>query len=273
MKVGITQQPEISPAILKLIDFIEIKTVTTENLDYYSQFKQPFSLHLQNIGSRSCVFIGDQDVVELVSQPVVKTAIRNSAFSFFSFHLGMAGPWRFDQHQHFMADGPIKTETEFFDQVANNLVKVKQLYPNKRILLESPISLPKAADGGINAYSNDPQFFKRLLKTTDSYFLFDVGHATVSAYNLGFKQPEDFFVQLPLERIVEIHIHRPRYSQEDGFWRDAHLPVSSIEFKSLEFVLARAPQLEAITIEAQGGHNDRTLIKELEELRARTAKY
>lgn len=48
IKIGLGQQEKISKEVLKIIDFIEIKELTFENIKYYSQFKKPFLFHFQN---------------------------------------------------------------------------------------------------------------------------------------------------------------------------------------------------------------------------------
>lgn len=268
MKIGITQQPEISGKVLELINFIEIKTLSPENIKEFSKYKKPFLFHVQNIKKRKTIFIADDDLVELLSDAKIKEIIRSSQFPWISFHLGLpVKSFVFDKNQDFIATSPPISKKEFFKKVSLSLQQIKKLYPDFKILLETPPFVPHFISKGAYYYICEPDFINRILDKNDCYFLLDIGHTTVSAYNLGFKKPEDYFEKLPLKRTLEIHIHRPRESKKEGLWRDAHLPISKREMESLKFILQNAQNVKAITLEAAGLHKRTILIKELKMLK------
>lgn len=267
MKIGITEQPEISHNILKLIDFIEIKTLTLKNIAKFSKFKKPFLFHLQNILKRKWLFISDDDLIGLLNNPKVKKIINSSPFSWFSLHLGLpVKNWALDYNQDLVATSPPIAKTKFFEKVSSNLQKIKKLYPKFKILLETPPFIPHNLSKGAYYYICDPDFINQVINENNCYFLLDIGHTTVSAYNLGFKKPEDYFQKLPLKKTIEIHIHRPRKEELTSIFRDAHLPITDKEIKLLKFILKKARNVEAIILEAQGLHDKETLVRELKLL-------
>lgn len=270
MKIGITQQPEISREILELIDFIEVKDLDSDNVRPLSKYQKPFLFHAQNFGERKRIFVADDDLVDLLKNKKTKEIINSSGFSFFSLHLGLpVKSYKFDDNSDYVATSPPLTQKEFFNKVSDHLQKIKKLYPNFKLLLETPPFVPHRLSKGAYYYICDPDFIHQVLNENNCCFLLDIAHTTVSAYNLGFKKPKDYFFKLPLDKTVEIHIHRPRYRKEEGIWRDAHFPITNKEIESLRFILSKAKNAQALTLEAAGLHDEETLINELKKLKER----
>lgn len=268
MMIGLTEQLKISNKVLNLIDFIEIKNIGSKNIKFFSELKKPLLFHIQEFPHKGKAFIADDDLVQLLNNAPIKKIINSSKFSWISFHLGLpVKSFILDDNLDFIGTGPSIPKIEFFNKISRNLQKIKKLFPHLKILLETLPLAPRNISKEAYLYICDPNFINKVLDKNNCYFLFDIGHATVSAYNLGYKNPKDYFNKLPLDKTLEIHIHRPKQRKEKGLWRDAHLPIGGKEIESLRFVLERAQNAKAIVLEAQGLHPEKTLISELQILK------
>jgi uncharacterized protein DUF692 len=97
------------------------------------------------------------------------------------------------------------------------------------------------------AYIVDPAFIRGVVEEAGCHFLLDLAHARVSACNLG-QDARDYIAQLPLDRLVEIHVSGPRPSPEDGRLTDAHQPLQREDYALLAWVLERTSP-RAVTLE------------------------
>jgi uncharacterized protein (UPF0276 family) len=97
------------------------------------------------------------------------------------------------------------------------------------------------------AYVVDPAFISRVVESADCALLLDLAHARVSAYMLG--QPaREYISQLPLDRLIEVHVSGPRRSPANGRLLDAHEPLQEEDYALLAWVLERA-RPQAVTLE------------------------
>jgi uncharacterized protein (UPF0276 family) len=97
------------------------------------------------------------------------------------------------------------------------------------------------------AYVVDPAFITRVIEGADCRLLLDLAHARVSAHMRG--QPaRDYIAQLPLDRLIEIHVSGPRPSPVDGRLVDAHEPLQEEDDALLAWVLERV-RPQAVTLE------------------------
>jgi uncharacterized protein (UPF0276 family) len=269
MKIGISQQANISKKVLRLIDFIEIKEITFANVNLLARYQKPLLLHLQNFKERKKVFLADDDLENLIKDKEIKKIIKDSDFPWISFHLGKpVKNFIFDYNQDFIATSSPITKEIFFKTIATNLEKLKKLFLKFEVLIETSPFVPHQLSRGAYYYICEPDFLNEIFKKTEAGFLLDIGHITVTAYNMGFKSVEDYLVKLPLEKTREIHIHRPRWDKKEKIWRDAHLPITEKETNLLKFILKKAPNVQAVTLESQGLHPENVLIKELKMLRS-----
>lgn len=109
------------------------------------------------------------------------------------------------------------------------------------VILENLPSLP--ADKF--AFVADPICVTEVLESTNCSFLLDIAHARVAAANQG-REILEYLCQLPLERVVQIHVSGPR--PRNGFLCDAHEPLQEADYAILEWVLERtSPQV--VTLE------------------------
>jgi len=94
----------------------------------------------------------------------------------------------------------------------------------------------------------EPDFISEVLAETDAYLLLDLGHAHVSARNLGVPYRE-FLEGMPLERVIEVHLSRAR--PKGDIWVDAHEAPGTEEFETLAFLhgTGRLGALQGVAIE------------------------
>ncbi len=82
-----------------------------------------------------------------------------------------------------------------------------------------------------------PGFIARVLEATGCGLLLDVAHARVTAAAMGC-DVHGYLEQLPLARVVEVHVSGPRMVQ--GRLRDVHEALLAEDYDLLEWVLGRA---------------------------------
>jgi uncharacterized protein (UPF0276 family) len=94
-----------------------------------------------------------------------------------------------------------------------------------------------------------PEQFSRLFIENDVSFLLDLTHAKITAQYRGFNI-QDYLRQLPLDRVVEIHVNGSGYDK-DGFPADTHQAMENEDYKLLDWVLNYANP-EIVTLEYNG---------------------
>jgi uncharacterized protein (UPF0276 family) len=91
-----------------------------------------------------------------------------------------------------------------------------------------------------------PRVISRTLERTDCGLLLDIAHARIAADLLGYESPQSYLAQLPLERVVELHVSSPRV--EGDQWINAHAVMTQEDYAILEWLLERCSP-RAITLE------------------------
>jgi uncharacterized protein (UPF0276 family) len=96
---------------------------------------------------------------------------------------------------------------------------------------------------------SEPEFLHRLCEQSGCHLLLDIVHTWLSARFAGL-DPRSLLLQLPLERVIEIHVsgHAPDPDLEEP-WIAPILPNSEI-LDLAELAAVRAPGLRAITFDA-----------------------
>jgi hypothetical protein len=107
---------------------------------------------------------------------------------------------------------------------------------------------------GLYGHITEPAFIRRYLEEFGLGLALDLAHGAVTAHNLG-RRPEDYFAELPLERVMEIHVSRPWLPPVPGVWAaDAHALPAAREWAWLAGVLrsGRCPKAAPVFIEYYG---------------------
>jgi len=92
----------------------------------------------------------------------------------------------------------------------------------------------------------DTNFIKKVIEGNDVCFLFDVAHAKISACNLK-RRYDDYIAELPLKRIVQIHICSPEVDVTDFAWDTHEYPNE--EIKNAVIDISREYRPSYLTIE------------------------
>jgi uncharacterized protein len=114
-------------------------------------------------------------------------------------------------------------------------------------------SVPFAFETGVNYLSpknfemEDGAFVREISERADCSILLDLHNLLANEKN-GRQKIDDFFKQIPLERVIEIHLADGFY--HDGFYLDAHSGVVKDElFEITEKIVRKLPNLKAIIFE------------------------
>ncbi len=179
-----------------------------------------------------------------------------------SLHFDVPSGPLFNWHKRLGFPIPFVTQAKAYDLALQNMTALKSK-------LAVPVALENQAYhrySGHN-YVTEPDFLQRVLADTATYLLLDLGHARVSA--AMWQLPiEDYLQQLPLERVLEIHISGPRIYR--GRLRDVHAPLQAIDYQILQDVLRHTPHIQAVTLEYYGDQS--ILLEQLQQLRHITTK-
>lgn len=86
---------------------------------------------------------------------------------------------------------------------------------------------------GVYDFVCDPAFISDFVSELNAELLLDLGHARVSAANLGLPF-EEYLAALPMNRVSEVHFSRAGI--KNGFWEDLHEEPLDEDFAYLEGV-------------------------------------
>jgi uncharacterized protein (UPF0276 family) len=161
------------------------------------------------------------------------SAVERTRTPWFSMHLGFSAERvRFDGHM--LPLTPPLERGDLLQRVIDSVARAKAQTPVP-LLLENLDYCPE----GAYEHICDPSFISEVLTATDTGLLLDLGHLQVSASWLGVS-PEDMLAQLPLDRVVEVHISSPRpVSDEDRRLNDVHEELTDYDLELLHHLLER----------------------------------
>ncbi|PKO04398.1 MAG: hypothetical protein CVU41_17120 [Chloroflexi bacterium HGW-Chloroflexi-3] len=164
-------------------------------------------------------------------------------------------------------------EVDFYDEAMQGLsslqprdqvqecciARLKQL----KALLPVPILIENLDYNPTQAYEFvcEPDFIQEVLAETDTWLLFDLAHARVTAHAFGISI-EDYIAQLPLEKIRQIHLNHPGW--RDGRLVDAHLALEEEDYPLFEQILSRC-QPWSVTLEYN--HDPENILSQIKRLR------
>lgn len=128
------------------------------------------------------------------------------------------------------------------ERIVQNVDKLKEL-TGKEVLLEN---VPWYTYKSRPRYTTDPEFFTEVLEVAGAWMLLDLSHATVAAW---FRQEPvwDLVCQMPLDRVLEIHVSGSRET-ERGL-NDWHLSLRESDYALLEQTLRLTPHIKLLTLE------------------------
>lgn len=109
------------------------------------------------------------------------------------------------------------------------------------VLLENVDPLPMP---GYDYYA-EPAYIRQVIHESGCSMLLDTGHARVTAAQFGMDMMT-YTLQLPLERVKQVHLSGPR--EKNGRLFDAHETLQEEDYALLDFVLGRS-DVQVVTLE------------------------
>lgn len=197
--VGLGYRTEIAAETLAhrdSIDFLELITehflnegpVEQRSLDEATEFpKVPHGLELS---------VGNMEDLDLDYLKKVKRLLHKTGAPWWSDHLCFTGVKGNRLHDLL----PLPFSKEAVNHVVNRVKKIQEIV-ELPLLLENVSSYMLAPGGELN----EQQFISEVVEKADCGLLLDVNNVYVNSVNHGF-DPVEFIQQIPLERVVQIHI-------------------------------------------------------------------
>lgn len=102
-------------------------------------------------------------------------------------------------------------------------------YLHKPVILENMPGMPRHLDEG------RPEHIRAILEAADCDMLLDIGHARIAA-SLLHMEFDEYLNALPLERVRQIHVHRPGKKER---LVDAHEPLQEEDYALIQWLLQR----------------------------------
>lgn len=187
---------------------------------------------------------------------ITRERVEKSKSAWYSLHLGFSA-----------------AEVDFYDEA---MVAISTLQPHELVLercvlrlnqlkaiIPVPILIENLDYNQTNAYEYvcEPVFIQQVIEQTDTFLLFDLAHARVTAHAFGITV-DDYIDQLPLDKIQQIHLNRPGW--REGRLVDSHLALEDEDYQLFEQVLKRCKPW-SVTLEY---NKDKALIQsQIERLR------
>lgn len=115
---------------------------------------------------------------------------------------------------------------------------------------------------------SEMHFLGAVAEEADSYIILDIAHWFISNRNL--RRPVDYGIdQLPVQRVVELHIAGIRPGQDGRWWHDSHDRVPEQEiFDAVGDFVQRLPSVRAVTLEHADSAPESDFLKSLDMLRS-----
>lgn len=223
------------PDIVSQLDYIELPGWLVEPVA--GQLWQPLILHNLDVDWS----LAAHDAFDAAWPDRLAAALARTGSPWFSLHLGFACERvRFDGHML-----PVSTplgRDELLDRLSAAVNHAREMCPVP-LLVENLDYCPE----GAYEHVCEPAFIAEILERSGVGLLFDLGHWQVSASWLGY-DPIEALDQLPLERIVEVHLSSPRPLDDTGRLDDAHAELTDRDLALLGALLERT-QPRALTFE------------------------
>jgi uncharacterized protein (UPF0276 family) len=160
-----------------------------------------------------------------------------------SFHMATCCNQPVLQNKIFTIGGKIYSELEMYQNAKKNISRIKSIFGSEiNIAIENN-----------NFYSSDaynivtmPDFICEIVIENNIYFLLDIAHAHISAHNMKIDY-ENYLRQLPLEKIIQLHICKHDFNNEMAF--DAHLLPDEQVFLEIQEIILKSKSLKYFTVE------------------------
>lgn len=238
--LGVTWSPVVGelPDLELLVDIVEAPGWSLEDALAADGIRRRVLLHNLDLD----VSMADPAYIDDGWGERANAAIRRAGTPWFSLHLGFASERvRFAGHMLPVSE-PLGRD-QLLARTIDSVRRAKR-YLGLPLLLENLDYCPE----GAYEHICDPAFISEVLAETDCGLLLDIGHLLVTASWLEW-EPEAMLAQLPLERVVEVHLSGPRpLAGNTKRLDDVHDVVGEREVRLLRTVLEQA-QPKAVVLE------------------------
>jgi len=171
----------------------------------------------------------------------IEKYLSDNDFEMFSFDLGPASKTVVVKDYYYVHRTQILDREHIKKTIRDRLTILKRKFRGK-IALENLNYYPSKA----YLHVCESDFISEVVNENDVYFLLDLAHAQISAYNLGLDLM-DYVKCLPLDRVIEIHISRPK--RIDDIFYDCHEVPCLYDYEILNKVYQLCPLSPYIAIE------------------------
>lgn len=202
------------------VDYIKAGAYGTFN-EQFARMRSLCPILLHGLGNFECTGMNN---IEIVDFDLANKLIKDCSSPHYGLHLTVKNSDIY----------PGMTEENIYKKMCENI----QIFKDNMsvpLLLEN---IPDTPEDRV-VYDHYPYFkpeqINRLIIDNDVSFLLDITHAKITALYHGF-DVYDYIAQLPLDRIVEIHVNGSGYDK-DGFPADTHESMKNEDYKLLEWVL------------------------------------
>lgn len=258
-KLGVTYAPVLDNIwfdVEKLIDIVEIA-----NLSYFEKIlDKPWTYHFR----QKDPYDRKQGSLNLLKLDEIKEALEKSRgaifrkkpeiisvhFAYPALEIGKAPP---DNHNFAMSE--ILPRDEVRERFLESLNYLTEFTESAGISLA--VENLDYHIGGAYGYICEPEFIQEIFQRNKKlYLLLDIAHAEVSTVMLSGAKPEQktgatlrYLKQLPLERVIEIHINAPVWERKTLL--DMHSPITRAEETLLKEILPVLPNLQVVNLECE----------------------
>jgi len=176
-----------------------------------------------------------------------------------SFHMASCYDKPFIENGVYVPGGKMYTPDEMFINAKKNFSIINEILGDSiKIAVENNNYYKTDA----YKYIADPNFIEKIVLDNNIYFLYDLAHGGISAYNLGINYNK-YLNALPLKRIIQLHICRKGFKNNHAY--DAHFMPDNLVYREVSYLIKNSKNLKYLTLEYY--RNIDSLIKGLVNLR------
>ena len=162
-----------------------------------------------------------------------------------TFHIASSCDDPITVNNRFELGGKQYEEAEMLTNSEYNISIVKEIFgPNVKIAVENNNYYPTEAYKHIT----DAQFISKLVYMNDIDFLFDIAHAKVTCFNKNINY-ERYKRELPLDRVIQLHICSYAVNNMMGQAYDAHNYPDEEEFLEVDKIISEFKSVKYLTVE------------------------
>lgn len=150
-----------------------------------------------------------------------------------TFHCASSCDKPYIENGMFRLNGINYDKQELLKNAERNFSKIKEIFGKKvKIGIENNNYYPTEA----YKYIADPEFISEIINKNNLYFLFDIAHARIAAYNKNMNY-EEYKRGLPFDRIIQLHISS--YRIRNGLAYDIHDYPKSEIFNEVKDIISK----------------------------------